>query len=158
MGIRPRGDGDNEISMLFPNGSRVVGLPGNEDTVRGFSAVSLVLIDEASRLPDEMYIAIRPMLATSGGSLWLMSTPNGKRGFFYDVWANGGEAWDRISVPATECPRIPEEHLNEERMSMSDRNFRQEYLCDFTDMEDSAFDLSLVEAAMSDKFAPLSLN
>src|SRR5207237_1010578 len=46
LGIKGRGDGDNEISMLFPNGSRIVGLPGSEATVRGFSAVSLMLIDE----------------------------------------------------------------------------------------------------------------
>jgi hypothetical protein len=41
LGIRTRGDGDNEISLLFPNGARVVGLPGSESTVRGFSAVSV---------------------------------------------------------------------------------------------------------------------
>jgi hypothetical protein len=39
------------------------------------------------------------------GDLWLMSTPNGKRGFFWDEWDHGGEEWERISVPATECPR-----------------------------------------------------
>jgi hypothetical protein len=49
LGIRPRGDGDNQTSLLFPNGSRIVGLPGMEGTVRGFSAVSLLLIDEAAR-------------------------------------------------------------------------------------------------------------
>jgi hypothetical protein len=63
LGIRPRGDGDNEISLRFPNGSRIVGLPGMEDTVRGFSAVSLMLIDEASRVSDDLYQAVRPMLA-----------------------------------------------------------------------------------------------
>src|SRR5437763_238961 len=36
LGIKPRGDGDNEISLQFPNGSRIVGLPGKEGTVRGF--------------------------------------------------------------------------------------------------------------------------
>ena len=30
MGIRARGDGDNKISLLLPNGSRIVGLPGRE--------------------------------------------------------------------------------------------------------------------------------
>ncbi len=88
--IRPRGDGDNEISLLFPNGSRIVGLPGMENTVRGFSAVSLLLIDEASRVSDGLYKAVRPMLAVGDGDLWLMSTPNGQRGFFYEEWTNGG--------------------------------------------------------------------
>src|SRR5436305_14405958 len=94
--IRPKGDGDNEISLALPNGSRIVGLPGTEATVRGFSAVSLMLVDEASRVSDEMYEAIRPMLAVSDGALWLMSTPFGKRGFFYEAWANGGPGWERI--------------------------------------------------------------
>ena len=67
LGIKPRGDGDNEISLLFPNGSRIVGLPGAEGTVRGFSAVSLLLIDEASRVEDAMYKALRPMLAVGDG-------------------------------------------------------------------------------------------
>ncbi len=35
LGIRPRGDGDNATSLLFPNGSRIVGLPGTEATIRG---------------------------------------------------------------------------------------------------------------------------
>ena len=48
--IQPRGDGGNAISLLFPNGSRIVELPGTEATVRGFSASSLILIDEASRV------------------------------------------------------------------------------------------------------------
>ena len=78
--ITPRGDGDNETSLLLPNGSRIVGLPGMEATVRGFSAVSLMLIDEASRVDDAMYKALRPMLAVGQGDLWLMSTPCGKRG------------------------------------------------------------------------------
>jgi hypothetical protein len=80
LGIKPKGDGDNEISLELPNRSRIVGLPGSEATVRGFSAVSLLLVDEAARVSDELYLAIRPMLAVSDGALWLMSTPFGKRG------------------------------------------------------------------------------
>src|SRR5438270_9617906 len=82
LGIRPKGDGDNEISLQFPNGARLVGLPGSEATVRGFSAVSLMIIDEAARVSDELYKTLRPMTAVSGGDMLLMSTPFGKRGFF----------------------------------------------------------------------------
>src|SRR5579862_9452745 len=45
LGVKPRGDGANAQSILLPNGSRIVGLPGAEATVRGFSAVSLLLIE-----------------------------------------------------------------------------------------------------------------
>src|SRR5450432_3764133 len=106
LGLKPRGDGDNEISLQFLNGSRIVGLPGTEATVRGFSNVSLLLVDEASRVCDDLYLAVRPMLAVSNGALWLMSTPSGQRGFFYEAWVDGGPEWERIRVPAAECSRI----------------------------------------------------
>jgi hypothetical protein len=67
LGVRVRGDGHNELSIAFPNGSRIVGLPENETTIRGFSDVSLLLIDEASRVPDEVYRAMRPTLVVHDG-------------------------------------------------------------------------------------------
>jgi hypothetical protein len=42
LDIEVCGDGDNDVSLAFPNGSRIVGLPGVEGTVRGFSAVSML--------------------------------------------------------------------------------------------------------------------
>ncbi|HEY9247517.1 MAG TPA: terminase family protein [Rariglobus sp.] len=156
-GMRLGGDGDNEISLAFPNGSRVVGLPGNEQTVRGFSAVSLLLMDEAARVSEELYLAVRPMLAVSGGAIWLLSTPNGKRGFFWEAWEHGGREWERVRVAATECPRIPGEFLERERRTMADRYFRQEYLCEFVQGDDAVFDRELIERAFSDEFEPLRL-
>ena len=154
LGIKARGDGDNEISMLFPNGSRIVGLPGSEATVRGFSAVSLMVVDEAARVSDELYKAIRPFLAVGGGDLWLMSTPYGKRGFFYEEWSKDGR-WTRFKVPATECSRIPQDFLEEEKAAMGEQWFRQEYLCDFVDTNASLFDRDLIERAFSKDVKPL---
>ena len=155
LGIRPKGDGDNEISLELPNGSRIVGLPGTEATVRGFSAVSLLLVDEAARCSDELYLAIRPMLAVSDGTLWLMSTPFGKRGFFYETWANGGPEWERFRAPATECARFRTGLLEEERATMGERWFRQEYLCEFEDTLSGVFPRELVEGAITDEIKPL---
>jgi hypothetical protein len=155
LGIRVKGDGDNEISLEFPNGSRIVGLPGTEGTIRGFSAVALLLVDEAARVSDELYMAIRPMLAVSDGTLWLMSTPFGKRGFFYETWANGGAEWERFRAPATECARIKEAFLEEERATMGERCFRQEYLCEFEDAVSGVFVRELVEGAITDEIRPL---
>jgi hypothetical protein len=155
LGVRVKGDGDNEISIEFPNKSRIVGLLGNEATARGFSAVSLVLVGEAARVDDDLYRAIRPMLAVSGGSLWLMSTPDGKRGFFWEAWEHGGPEWERISAPAPACPRITGEFLEEERRNMGEAWYRQECLCEFVDAVSGVFDRDLVERAMSDEFEPL---
>jgi hypothetical protein len=55
--------------LLLSNGSRIVGLPGTEAAVRGFSAALLIVIDEATRVADEMYRALRPMLAVGGRSV-----------------------------------------------------------------------------------------
>ncbi|MEO8130450.1 MAG: terminase family protein [Bryobacteraceae bacterium] len=149
LGIRPRGDGDNEISLQFPRESRIVGLPGKEDTVRGFSAVSLLLIDEAARVSDDLYNAVSPMLAVGDGDLWLMSTPFGQRGFFYEEWAHGGEMWERLCVPASECARIPPSFLEERRKAMGERWYRQEFCCEFTDTEGSLFESELIRKAIN---------
>jgi hypothetical protein len=158
LGIRPRGDGDNSCSLLLPNGSRIVALPGNESTVRGFSGVSMLLLDEAARMDEEMYQALRPMLATvEQGQLWMMSTPWGKRGFFYDTWEHGGDDWLRLSVPATECPRILPGYLENERRVMGPVFFGQEFLCDFVDCDGSLFDRDLIEAALDESLEPIDL-
>jgi hypothetical protein len=147
LGIAVRGDGDNDISLLLPNGSRIVGLPGTEGTVRGFSAVSMMLIDEASRVEDSMYKALRPMLAVGDGDLWLMSTPYGKRGFFYEVWAYGAE-WAMYRVSGVECPRIGKEFLERERGELGAGWFAQEYLGEFMDSGAGVFDRDAVERAL----------
>jgi len=158
MGIRARGDGDNAISLLFPNGSRIVGLPGTEATVRGFSAASMILIDEASRVPDDLYSALRPMLAVGDGDLWLMSTPNGQRGFFYETWSGGSEEWMRVSVKATECERIPARFLEGERAAMTSADFEQEYMCCFTGDGTEYFDRQLIEAAYDETVTELDIH
>ena len=158
LGMKVKGDGDNEISLELPNRSRIVGLPGSEAKVRGFSAVSLLLVDEAARVSDDLYLAVRPMLAVSDGALWLMSTPFGKRGFFYEAWANGGPEWVRIRAAAPECPRIGRKFLEEERATMGDRWFRQEYLCEFEEAVSGVFGRELVERAISEDVAPLEID
>ena len=155
LGIEPKGDGDNEISLLFPNGSRIIGLPGSEGTIRGFSSVALLLVDEAARVSDEVYKAIRPMLAVSDGRLWLMSTPRGQRGFFYETWTKGGKEWERIQVRGQECPRISAKFLEEEREVQGDRWYRQEYGCEFVDVVGGVFDRELVEGAITTDVKPL---
>jgi hypothetical protein len=154
LGIRPRGDGYNSISVQFPNGSRIIGLPGeNDGNIRGFSGVSLLVIDEASRVNDTLYHAARPMVIIGEGDIWLLSTPCGKRGFFYEEWTNGGDLWNRVSVPATECPRISAELLEEERRILGEDMFNQEFMCRFVDGNGAIFDRELVELAFS-KFVP----
>jgi hypothetical protein len=155
VGERGRGDGQNEMSLLLKNGSRIVGLPGNEETVRGFSAVDLLLIDEAARVDDRLYQAVRPMLATTNGGLWLLSTPYGRRGFFYREWSEGGPGWLRVAAPAWDCARISREFLEQERAALGERAFRQEYECTFLERDDELLARELVEAALDEDVEPL---
>jgi hypothetical protein len=89
---------ERKLSLELENGSRIVTLPGTDKTIRGFSGAALLIVDEASRVADELYFAIRPMLAVSGGALMMLSTPHGKRGIFYEEWT-GGRGWERYEVP-----------------------------------------------------------
>jgi hypothetical protein len=156
-GMPVKGDGYNELSLVFPNGSRIVGLPGKEGTVRGFSAVSLMIIDEASRVTDEMYAALRPMLAVGDGDLWLMSTPLGKRGFFYEAWALGGEDWFRVKATGPECSRISKSFLAEELATHGEDHYRQEFLGEFLESASGVFSRELLEQALDDDVKPLDL-
>jgi hypothetical protein len=121
--------------LQLSNFSRVVCLPCREETVRGYSAVTLLVIDEAARVPDDLYRAVLPMLAVSGGRLICLSTPFGKRGFFHDAWANGGDDWARVEVPAERVARISAAFLAGERRALGDSWFRQEYQCSFEALE-----------------------
>jgi hypothetical protein len=147
-------DSYRKLGMELSNGSRVEALPGSEKTVRGFSGVDLLILDEATRVDDALYFAVRPMLAVSGGSLIMLSTPAGKRGMFFEEWT-GGEGWERYEVKASECPRIGEAFLEEERKSLPARIFRQEYECSFEEVEDQVFSYELVEQAITEEISLL---
>jgi hypothetical protein len=142
---------DNRLSCVLANRSRLVSLPSSEATIRGFSGATLIVEDEASRVSDDLYRALRPMLATSGGRLVLMSTPYGKRGHFWEVWSDGGPDWERVHVPATECPRIDPAFLAEEQRSLGPWWYSQEYLCEFIDAASSAFSWDMVQAAQQER-------
>jgi hypothetical protein len=124
---------DYELEVV--HGTRIVSLPCNADTIRGYSNVRLLVIDEAARVPDELYNSVRPMLTVARGRMVLLSTPYGKRGFFHKEWADGGPTWHRIEVPATQIARIAPESLEEERRALGESWFRQEYCCSFEALE-----------------------
>lgn len=146
---------DNKLSMTLANQSRIVSLPGDQATVRGYSGVTLILEDEASQVKDDFYQAILPMLIINKGQLIAMTTPYGKRGHFFEEWTNGGDEWKRIEITAAQCPRMTEEDLEKQRRSMGDMFFRQEFLCEFVDTEEQTFNYDLIRRAFADDVKPL---
>jgi hypothetical protein len=139
------------------NGSRIISLPGTERTVRGYSRADLLVIDEAARVPDELFGAVRPMLATTkhGGRIIMLSTPAGRRGTFFEAWSGGDPVWDRTEVPAAQCKRISAEFLAEELKQLGGQRFSEEYGLQFLDPDESVFPSELIAAAFSSEVEPL---
>jgi hypothetical protein len=146
---------ETKLSLEVGNGSRIVSIPANESTLRGFSKVSLLILDEASKIPDEVYLALTPMLAVSQGNVLCMSTPFGYRGWFSDVWHNESREWERMMVKASECPRIPIKFLERERRTMGQYWYEQEFECAFLSSEDGVFDFNEVLKSIDDSLEPL---
>jgi hypothetical protein len=138
---------ENKLSLELENGSRILSIPSSEETVRGLSSVRLLVLDEASRIPDSFYGAVLPFLAVSNGSLALLSTPAGCRGFFFDAYKHRDE-WFYREVPATACKRISSEFLAEQRRKTGEYFWNQEWACQFNDATSGAFRSADVDRAV----------
>ena len=154
---RPRLLEDNKLSMTLENGSRIVSLPGDQSTVRGYSGVSLILEDEAAQVSDDFYLAIMPMLIVNQGTMICMSTPFGKRGHFFNEWQNGGDEWQRVQVDAMKCPRMTFDELERQKKTMGDMFFRQEFMCEFVDNITNTFTYDSISRAFTDELKPLEI-
>ncbi len=132
---------DTKLAVRFANGNRFIARPGSEKSARSFSAVTLLLEDEAARVADALYNSVRPMLAVSNGRHILMSTPFGKQNHFFKIWDQERDLWQWFEIPAEKCPRISPEFLAEEQRT--NPWFEQEYHCVFMDSEGSIFSSDL---------------
>jgi hypothetical protein len=144
---------ENVLSLELVNGSAGYALPSDGDRIRGFSGVTLLLVDEASRISDPLMAAVRPMLATTDGRLVTMSTPAGPSGWWYQAWAEGGDDWQRFEVPATAIPRISPAFLATERRALPRLVYQAEYECQFTQSADQVFDRTDIAAALVEGLA-----
>ena len=145
---------DNALSVRLGNGSEIHSLPGRAGTVRGFSGVKLLIIDEAAYVADDLYQAVRPMLAVSGGRLALLSSPFGRRGFFFEEGTRGGPQWERVVVDYRQCPRMDADFIEEERRALG-IFFAQEYECAFLDTVNALFAGEDIDRAFDNTVQPL---
>lgn len=143
---------NSQYAFELRNGSEVLALPGSEDTVRGIEAVDLLLIDEAAFVPDELQGTVYPMLATTNGRSVNMTTPHGKRGWFYKAWVDGGEDWHRERITWRDIPesRFKPGFIERTKRRLGDWMFRQEFECEFMDDESQFYATELVDAALTD--------
>lgn len=141
-------------SLLLRSGAMVVSLPGVPETLRGFDAVTRVIVDEAAFTGDGLIGALRPMLLVSRGSMTLLSTPNGKRGEFFRVFVEQrgkeGDTWERHEVPVECNGRIDPADVEVDRRELPTWLFEQEYKCRFTSLLGAVFHESDIEGALVD--------
>ena len=146
---------DTKLAVRFANGNRFIARPGSEKSARSFSAVTLLLEDEAARVADALYNSVRPMLAVSNGRHVLMSTPFGKQNHFFKIWDEQRDLWEWYEIPAEMCPRITKEFLEEEQRT--NPWFEQEYHCVFMDSEGSIFSSDLFRSLANPAVSVLKL-
>lgn len=111
-----------ELELI--NGGRVVCVPASSDTLRGFSAADLIILEECAFAPDDAINAILPSRADRGRVL-AITTPGGSRtGFFYQIWSSGNV--NRITARSTEIPRLASK-VAFDRQHMPATRFRVEH-------------------------------
>lgn len=161
---------NSSIEKRFRNGSRIRAFTANPVSARGYSAPDMIIFDESAYIEDELYLTVRPMI-TPTTELILLSTPNGKRGFFYETWEYG-KHWTKIQVDVEDIrgvkkpfaerrekaleegirlylsPRQTEEYLKEELRVMGERWYSQEYEGEFLDMVGAVFDMDSLIASL----------
>jgi hypothetical protein len=112
---------DTRLQLELANGSRIIALPGVEKTVRSYSAVKHLVIYEASRVLNPLFYSLSPMLSVARGKMVALSTPAGRRGWFWNEWSEGGDDWKRVAVRSDQCPRHTPVFLADERRRMGAR-------------------------------------
>lgn len=135
--------------IILNNNTHIYCLPtGIAGTGIRFLTVHRLYVDECSRIPEEVWSAVDPMLLTTGGSQIYLSTPYGAVNRFYETWVNKNQAYDsftRFSITSEKVIRDREinefwsefqqekalEKIEQAKARMSTREFAQEYLGEF---------------------------
>jgi phage terminase large subunit-like protein len=146
---------ESALRCELENGSRICALPSSEATIRGFSAVDLIIVDEAARVPDELFAAARPMLETSSGRMIMLSTPAGRRGAFFEHWTDEHNDWHKVRVTASDCPRISQEFLDSELRELGQKQFESEYGLIFHDDDEAMVSNDAIMGAFTSEVTPL---
>jgi len=88
--------------------------------------------------------------------LWEVDQPNSGLNKGYScvaarsIPARGAHIAERVSVPATDCGRISARVLAEEKANAGDKWYRQEYLCEFVDIDGAVFPRDTIDGAYQD--------
>jgi len=144
---------ETETEMHLANKSRIVVLPGSSpDTIRGYRC-SLLLLEEAARLTDDIFSASVPMVLQRG-QIIAVTTPAGQVGWFPELWLDGKVA--RITARSTEIPRL-KEVVERDRLIMRTAAFNCEHLLQWSQTGTNFFDYEVIAKAFTDDVPPMAL-
>lgn len=130
-------------SLEFFNGTTIHTFPAAPEALRGSENVICVLLDEAAhfKLVDDrvIYDALEPNIANTEGDFICISTPNGRRGFFYDLWIEDNEYY-KLAQPYTVSYGLllSESYIKSKKNDLR-IDFEQEFNCQFTTSQNAAF-------------------
>jgi Terminase large subunit, T4likevirus-type, N-terminal len=121
---------DNVYGLELTNGSRVLALPGSDDSIRGLTVDAWIVADEAARLSSDLIAALRPMRARRREARFAMlSTAWSRTDPFWLAWASDDASWMRLKATADEDVELFDaEFLEQERRALGEHGFKREYL------------------------------
>ncbi len=127
-----------QLEIVLPTDVRIIGLPANPQTARGFTGD--VFLDEfAMHSADrEIWAAMFPTLLRGDGELDVASSPKGRSNMFHELRDNPRFSTSTITLPDAVAHGL-DVNVEETRLAMGDEElYRQEFLCEFLD-EATAF-------------------
>lgn len=133
----------NDLLIKLKNGSEIEGLPSNSEAIRGDTKIKAIFVDEAAHfgLVDDSVVldAIEPIVMTNKSDLFLVSTPRGQRGFFYDINISEND-YKKLHYDFNNAIGwiYTKEEMDEE-LKRTDIDVDQEYRCQFTSARNSIF-------------------
>jgi hypothetical protein len=120
---------DNVYGLELKNGSRVLALPGSDDSIRGLTVDGWIVADEAARLSADLLSALRPTRARRPQArLAMLSTAWSRTDPFWTVWDNDDPSWLRLRATAEIPGLFDPEFLERERRALGEHDFNREYL------------------------------
>jgi hypothetical protein len=121
-------EADNVYGLELTNGSRVLALPGSDDSIRGLTVDAWIVADEAARLPNDLIAALRPMRARRPEARFAMlSTAWSRADPFWMAWDSDDSSWMRLKATADTVHYDPD-FLEKERRALGEDGFKREYL------------------------------
>jgi hypothetical protein len=122
-------ESEHVYGLELENGSRVLALPGSDDSIRGLTVDGWIVADEAARLGNDLIAALRPMRARRPQARFAMlSTAWSRTDPFWTAWAGDEQSWTRLKATADEIETFSAEFLEQEREAMGDDRYKREYL------------------------------